>query len=102
MSREEAKRRAELYQALADGKTLQYYFSTRDKWEDVEGDEFDVIQKVHGFMRFRGMLRIKPEPKKARLKVALNKTNENKYYLCVHVWQYLHHADVVRCENASI
>ena len=27
---------------------------------------------------------------------------ENKYYLCVHVWQCLHHANVVRCKNTSI
>ena len=64
--REEAKRRAELYQALADGKTLQVYSGNgfMDIAEDV------LIMQIDSAIRNKVDLRIKPEPKKAWYRVA--------------------------------
>lgn len=55
MTREEAKRRAELYSALADGKTIQVLMSSGE-WKDVEIDDLTCISENISF-------RIKPEPK---------------------------------------
>ena len=55
MTREEAKRRAELYSALADGKTIQVLISSGE-WKDVKIDELTCISENISF-------RIKPEPK---------------------------------------
>ena len=55
MTREEAKRRAELYLALAEGKTIQ----VKDKnltWVDKNIEELDYIYDCNNY-------RIKPEPK---------------------------------------
>ena len=51
MTREEAKRRAELYSALAEGKTIQLF--TNGIWEDAKNPTFES----------GAMYRIKPEPK---------------------------------------
>ena len=55
MTREEAKRRAELYSALADGKTIQVLISSGE-WKDVKINELTCISENISF-------RIKPEPK---------------------------------------
>ena len=55
MTREEAKRRAELYSALADGKTIQYK-ADNDEWVDLEMDLMCGIAASYKY-------RIKPEPK---------------------------------------
>ena len=55
MTREEAKRRSELYSALADGKTIQVLVSSGE-WKDVEIDKLNCISENISF-------RIKPEPK---------------------------------------
>ena len=55
MTREEAKRRAELYSALADGKTIQVLISSGE-WKDVKIDVLTCISENISF-------RIKPEPK---------------------------------------
>ena len=55
MTTEEAKRRAELYSALADGKTIQVLMSSGE-WKDVEIDDLTCISENISF-------RIKPEPK---------------------------------------
>lgn len=55
MTREEAKRRAELYSALAEGKAIQ----VKDKnltWVDKNIEELDYIYDCNNY-------RIKPEPK---------------------------------------
>ena len=83
MSREEAKRRAELYQALADGKTLQVHFGATDEWRDIDVGEPEEIKRVHEFMSYQGMLRIKPERKKAWYRVGLMKFKSGKYFPCV-------------------
>lgn len=55
MTREEAKRRAELYSALADGKTIQFK-TTNGEWVDL------TPTLICGFSQsFR--YRIKPGPK---------------------------------------
>lgn len=81
MNQEQAKAWLPLIQAVAEGKTLQIVKmnqgSREPVWCDVESSEF-IYFNLGEYARFR----IKPEPKKARLKVAINKTNENKYYLC--------------------
>ena len=56
MTREETKRRAELYSALADGKTIQVQNPVTSKWEYLD------INKVGEFMEELNY-RIEPEPK---------------------------------------
>ena len=56
MTREETKRRAELYSALADGKAIQVQNPVTSKWEYLD------INKVGEFMEELNY-RIKPEPK---------------------------------------
>ena len=51
MTREEAKRRAELYSALAEGKTIQDW--TNDTWKDKEYTSFGELSQSP----------IKPQPK---------------------------------------
>ena len=55
LTREEAKRRAELYSALADGKTIQI-ISSNGTWEDIEIEKLSKIYDCNSY-------RIKPEPK---------------------------------------
>ena len=55
MTREEAKRRAELYSALADGKTIQI-LNMEGNWVDVEVKKLNYIPETLKF-------RIKPESK---------------------------------------
>ena len=55
MTREEAKRRAELYSALANGKTIQYKVD-HDKWVDLK---IDLMCGIAESFRYR----IKPEQK---------------------------------------
>ena len=54
MTREEAKRRAELYSALAEGKTIQI-LNMEGNWVDVEVKKLNYIPETLKF-------RIKPEP----------------------------------------
>ena len=56
MTREEAKRRAELYSALADGKAIQVQNPVTSKWEYLD------INNIGEFMEELNY-RIKPEPK---------------------------------------
>ena len=56
MTREEAKRRAELYSALAEGKRIQIQ-CTNGEWTDVQNNTLLCIDDD----RFK--YRIKPEPK---------------------------------------
>ena len=56
MTIEEAKRRAELYSALAERKTIQVQNSYTDEWRDLD------INKIYGFINGFNY-RIKPEPK---------------------------------------
>ena len=56
MTREEAKRRAELHSALADGKAIQVQNPVTSKWEYLD------INKIGEFMEELNY-RIKPEPK---------------------------------------
>ena len=56
MTREEAKRRAELYSALAEGKTIQAQNPNGGEWFDVK------IETLH-FICEELKYRIKPEPK---------------------------------------
>lgn len=56
MTREETKRRAELYSALADGKAIQVQNPVTSKWEYLD------INKIGEFMEELNY-RIKPEPK---------------------------------------
>ena len=55
MTTEEAKRRAELYSALAGGKTIQI-LNMEGNWVDVEVKKLNYIPETLKF-------RIKPEPK---------------------------------------
>ena len=55
MTREEAKRRAELYSALAEGKTIQI-LNMEGNWVDVEVKKLNYIPETLKF-------RINPEPK---------------------------------------
>ena len=55
MIREEIKRRAELYSALAEGKTIQI-LNMEGNWVDVEVKKLNYIPETLKF-------RIKPEPK---------------------------------------
>ena len=52
MTREEAKRRAELYSALADGKAIQVQNPVTSKWEYLDINKIEELN-----------YRIKPEPK---------------------------------------
>ena len=56
MTREEAKRRAELCSALAEGRIIQVQNSYTDEWRDLD------INKIYGFINGFNY-RIKPEPK---------------------------------------
>ena len=56
MTREEAKKRAELYSALVEGKTIQCINTKSGTWEDVKIEEFLRIHDSNNY-------RIKPEPK---------------------------------------
>lgn len=70
--REEAKRRAELYQALADGKTLQVREVINggdERWVNVESHGISMLLIERGSKDTR----IKPEPKKAWYRVVLFK-----------------------------
>ena len=55
MTREEAKRRAELYSALAEGKIIQFK-QENGEWTDLK---IDLMCGIAGSFRYR----IKPEPK---------------------------------------
>ena len=55
MTIEEAKRRAELYSALAEGKTIQVLIKD-DEWKDIKIDELKHLQDYYKY-------RIKPEPR---------------------------------------
>ena len=55
MTREEAKRRAELYSALAEGKTIQV-LSCKGEWIDIKTDELDYLKNYYKY-------RIKSEPR---------------------------------------
>ena len=55
MTREEAKSRAELYSALAEGKTIQV-LSCNGEWIDIKTDELDYLKNYYKY-------RIKLEPK---------------------------------------
>ena len=55
MTREEAKSRAELYSALAEGKTIQV-LSCKGEWIDIKTDELDYLKNYYKY-------RIKSEPK---------------------------------------
>ena len=56
MTREEAKRRAELYSALADGKTIQWKHTTKGEWLYINIGEFNSFCETIKY-------RIKPEQK---------------------------------------
>ena len=56
MTREEAKRRAELYSALADGKTIQVQNPNGGEWFDVK---IGTLRSISEELNYR----IKPEPK---------------------------------------
>ena len=56
MTREEAKRRAELYSALAEGKTIQVQNPNGGEWFDVK---IDTLRSISEELNYR----IKPEPK---------------------------------------
>ena len=56
MTREEAKRRAELYSALAEGKTIQVQNPNGGEWFDVK---IDTLRSISEGLNYR----IKPEPK---------------------------------------
>ena len=55
MTIEEAKRRAELYSALSEGKTIQVLIKD-DEWKDIKIDELKHLQDYYKY-------RIKPEPR---------------------------------------
>ena len=55
MTREEAKSRAELYSALAEGKTIQV-LSCKGEWIDIKTDKLDYLKNYYKY-------RIKLEPK---------------------------------------
>ena len=54
MTREEAKRRAELYSALADGKTIQI-LNMEGNWVDVEVKKLNYIPET---LKFRIKLKL--------------------------------------------
>lgn len=55
MTREQAKRRAELYSALAAGKIIQVQNPETGEWEYLDLNKFDGFMEEYNF-------RIKPEP----------------------------------------
>ena len=57
MTREEAKRRAELYSAVANGKTLQIQSSVNGEWIDVQNATLVCIDDD------RFIYRVKPDPR---------------------------------------
>ena len=57
MTREEAKRRAELYSVLANGKTIQIQSSVNGEWIDVQNSSLLCIDDG------RFIYRVKPDPK---------------------------------------
>ena len=57
MTREEAKRRAELYSALANGKTIQIQSSVNGEWIDVQNSSLLCIDDG------RFIYRVKPDPR---------------------------------------
>ena len=73
--REEAKRRAELYQALADGKTLQVsrlvQGSELKKFGWCDLDERDSFELLGSTIIHHDKVRIKPEPRKQSYRVGL-------------------------------
>ena len=56
MTKEEIKRRAELYKALAEGKTIQVQNPNGGEWFDVK---IDTLRSISEELNYR----IKPEPK---------------------------------------
>ena len=56
MTREEAKRRAELYSALAEGKAIQVMNPIINEWEYLDINKFDEFKEWYNY-------RIKPEIK---------------------------------------
>ena len=48
MTREEAKSRAELYSALAEGKTIQV-LSCKGEWIDIKTDELDYLKNYYKY-----------------------------------------------------
>ena len=56
MTKEEAKRRAELYSALAEGKTIQVQNPNGGEWFDVK---IETLRSICEELKYR----IKPEPK---------------------------------------
>ena len=56
MTREQAKRRAELYSALVAGKIIQVQNPETGEWEYLDLNKFDGFMEEYNF-------RIKPEPK---------------------------------------
>ena len=56
MTREQAKRRAELYSALAAGKIIQVQNPETDEWEYLDLNKFAGFMKGYNY-------RINPEPK---------------------------------------
>ena len=56
MAQEEAKRRAELYSALAEGKTIQVQNPNGGEWFDVK---IETLRSICEELKYR----IKPEPK---------------------------------------
>lgn len=56
MTREEIKRQAKLYAALAEGKTIQGKNPITDEWVDIDPNKIDGFPDTLQF-------RIKPEPK---------------------------------------
>ena len=56
MTKEEIKRRAELYSALAEGKTIQVQNPNGGEWFDVK---IDTLRSISEELNYR----IKPEPK---------------------------------------
>ena len=72
MTRKEAKRRAELYSALAEGKTIQVLFDC--EWNDINIDAFKHIYSQYKY-------RIKPEPKYRPFKSQEECWNEMLYLI---------------------
>ena len=56
MTREEAKRRAELYSALAEGKAIQVMNPIINEWEYLDINKFDEFKEWYNY-------RIKPQQK---------------------------------------
>ena len=69
MNRENAAAFLPLVQALADGKTIQYFSPIREAWEDAESLAFDSPPESY---------RIKPEPREWGGKVKGRSWHDNK------------------------